>query len=241
MKIILTLITALLFLAGCSGGPNSAAPGDQNGKPSEKPNQSEPSKPPITKPEPAQPSNPQPNPSKASPSHQDYKIEAYFPEQNQVKYFKGTGNEFAEEKETVYERQGDYLPTIVSNGGTNMLKIYKLTNQGIFLVYQEPEYYEDDVPPIASLEEHFQEVPVLTDPIKHGVDINGWKITAVNKTILLPIGTVRHVIILELTNEDGSISRQYWAPKFGIVKKEFYFMHSDGSETVITSELIDTD
>jgi hypothetical protein len=203
-------------------------PGTDTGKPAENPSQ------PTTKPT-------EPDNSKPDPVQQDNLVKAYFPEQNQIKYFKGIGNEFAEEKEIIFEMQGNYLPTIVSNGGTSMLRIYKLTDKGIYLVYQQPEYYEKNVPDITTLQDRFKEIPILTEPIAEGRVINGWKIISKDKNLLLPIGSIKKAIVLELVNQDGSITRQYWAPKFGLVKKEFYMKDNSGSETLITSELMDTD
>ncbi|WP_423410600.1 hypothetical protein AABM38_12025 [Heyndrickxia sp. MSNUG] len=187
------------------------------------------------------PTSPTSPDSKPGQSDQKISLKDYFPSENQIKYFKGTGNEFAEEKEIVFEMQGNYLPTIVSNGGTSMLKIFKLTEKGIFLVYQQSEYYEKDVPAVTSLEKDFKEAPILTNPISEGTVINGWKIVSSNKNLLLPIGSIKKAVVLEQENQDSSISRQYWAPKYGLVKKEFYMKDSSGSEMLITSELMDTD
>jgi len=206
------------------GKPITTAPGKTNGSPSK------PTAPPTS-----------PDNSKPDQSQEDISLKAYFPAENQIKYFKGTGNEFAEEKETVFEMQGNYLPTIISNGGTSMLKIYKLAEKGIYLVYLQPEYYEKDVPAVTSLEKDFKEVPILTKPLAVGTFINGWKIVSSKKNLLLPIGSIKKAVVLEQENQDGSISRQYWAPKFGLVKKEFYMKDSSGSEMLITSELMDTD
>lgn len=210
------------------GSSNDETPDTGTGKPGENPSQ------PTTKPT-------DPDDSKPDPVHKDHLVKAYFPQQNQIKYFKGTGNEFAEEKEIIFELQGSYLPTIVSNGGTSMLKIYKLTDKGIYLVYQQPEYYENYVPEVITLQDSFTEIPILTEPVAEGRVINGWKIISKDKNLLLPIGSIKKAIVLEQVNQDGSITRQYWAPKFGLVKKEFYMKDNSGAETLITSELLDTD
>lgn len=247
MKAFFALFISVM-LAGCSG-LHSITPSEQEKPVDSSQDQSDPITSDSGKPDgnPVQPTpTPTPTPtnpdtSKPEPTHENHLFKDYFPEENQIKYFTGTGNEFAEEKETVFEMQGNYLPTIVSNGGTSMLKIYKFTDKGIYLVYQQPEYYEKDVPLVTSLENEFKETPILIEPIAEGAVINGWKIISVNKNLLLPIGSIKNSIVLELANKDGSISRQYWAPKYGLVKKEFYMKDSSGYETIITSELMDTD
>lgn len=252
MKAILLLLMSLT-LAGCSGLQSynkheQEKPTDSAHDQSDQPKQGDSDETPVKDDQgkatdtPTKPTTPPTSPdSKPGQSDQEISLKKYFPAENQIKYFKGTGNEFAEEQETVFEMQGNYLPTIVSNGGTSMLKIYKLTEKGIFIVYQQPEYYEKDVPAVTSLEKDFKEIPILTNPISEGAVINGWKIVSSKKNLLLPIGSIKNAVVLEQENQDSSISRQYWAPKYGLVKKEFYMKDSSGSEMLITSELMDTD
>ncbi|WP_335378836.1 hypothetical protein [Bacillus sp. JJ1122] len=247
------ILLVSLTLAGCSVFQSNSKyeqekPADSAHDPTDQPKQGDSDEKPVTNDQgktndtPTKPTTSPTHPdSKPGQSDQERSLKEYFPAENQIKYFKGTGNEFAEEKETVFKMQGNYLPTIISNGGTSMLKIYKLTDKGIFIVYQQPEYYEKDVPAVTSLEKDFKEIPILTNPISEGTVINGWKIVSSKKNLLLPIGSIKKTVVLEQENQDGSISRQYWAPKYGLVKKEFYMKDSSGSEMLVTSELMDTD
>lgn len=233
MKAFISLL--LIFsLAGCSYN-DTADPQNQE-KPSDSANENPVSPAPShnggSPTSPAKPATPGSN-----PSQKVIEINDFFPAENQIKFFEGKGNEFAQETEVIFEMQDNYLPTVVSNGGTSMLKIYKLTDEGIYLVYQQPEYYEESVPAPFEFEDKFKEVPILTKPLKSGAMINGWKIIAVDQNLLLPIGSIKKAVILEQEEEDGSFSRQYWAPGLGLVKKEFYMIDSKGSETSITTEL----
>jgi hypothetical protein len=236
LKALISLL--LIFtLAGCTW--NESANPQHEEKPSDssndKPKPAEPTKPDGSPATPASPATPV-----STPSQQENTLKKFFPDDNQVKYFEGEGNEFADEKEIIFELQDNYLPTIVSNGGTSMLKIYKMTDTGIYLVYQQPEYYENRIPDLSTLESQFKEVPILTEPLKPGTMINGWKVIALDQNLLLPIGTVKQAVILEKTDDNGSVSRQYWAPRYGLVKKEFYMKDSMGTETIITTELLDS-
>lgn len=239
VSVLKAFISLLLIfsLAGCSFNETADQPNQE--KPSDSPNEKPVSPaPPNNEGSPATPAKPAtPVSPDSNPTHQEIEINEFFPDENQIKFFDGKGNEFAQEKEIIFEMQGDYLPTIVSNGGTSMLKIYKLTDEGIYLAYQLPEYYEEQIPALSELEDEFTEVPILTKPVKSGEMINGWKIIDVDQILQLPIGTIKNAVILEQEAEDGSITRQYWAPKFGLVKKEFYMIDSKGTETSITTEL----
>ncbi|MFE8702372.1 hypothetical protein ACFYKX_17380 [Cytobacillus sp. FJAT-54145] len=164
-------------------------------------------------------------------------IQQYFPKEKQKKFFKGIGNEFAEESEWFYEQEGNYLPSVLENGGTRILKVYKLTSEGLYLVYEEPEFYRDEIPSMETLQSAFKEKPLLLSSLKEGSFIGSWKVIKTNEELTVPLGEMDHVMVLEHSNGDGSISRQYWAPTFGLVKKEFYMEHEDGNETMVTSEL----
>lgn len=214
-KRLSVIIVGLLFLMGCNADKN----------PSVQP-----------KPVPVNPDSV--NPAPVDPSQQaEINIEAYFPKEKQVKYFKGMGNEFATETHTFYEKQGDLLPVIIDNGGTRILKVYQLNEQGIFLVYEQEEYYEDEVPSLQSLQTESKKMSILVKPIKVGEVINGSEIVSVDEELTVQIGTLNKVIVLETKYEDGSLHREYWAPTYGLVKKEFYMKHEDGNETLVTSEL----
>lgn len=161
----------------------------------------------------------------------------FLPPDLTVKHFKGEGNEYAAEVETFFQSEGEYLPSYVNNGGTQVLKIYQVTTQGIYVVYEEPEYYEETPPSISSLQDDFQKVEVLTLPLEKGKTINGWEIVGTDESLTLPLGTVSDIVVLEKTFEDGSISRNYWAKKLGLVKKEYYYKAEDGTELAVTTEL----
>lgn len=161
----------------------------------------------------------------------------YFPNKPMEKDFLGTGNEFAQYKEMVLTNEGFYYPAIIDNGGTRMLRIYKVTNDGISTVYEQPEFYNENIPPLAPLEASFKEVPLLTLPLEIGKSIGEWKLVQVNETITVPYGKFNEVVVLEKVNQDGSINRQYWAKQFGKVKDEYSYQDQTGQSIEVLSEL----
>jgi len=166
-------------------------------------------------------------------------IKEYFPLENKVYSFAGQGNEFASYKEIFYETEDGYLPAVVENGGTRILKVYQLTSDGIYTVYEQPEYYEQKIPPIEQVKDHFfSPKPQLAAPLSNGSGFNSWKIIETDAKLKLPFGELDHVIILEQKESgDHSTVTSYWAPGYGKVKQEFIYTEENGEEFIVTSEL----
>jgi hypothetical protein len=160
----------------------------------------------------------------------------FFPQSPTERLFLGKGNEFATYTETFYKNEGSYYPSIVENGGTSMLRIYKVTEDEIALVYEEGEFY-DDVPPISSLEDKFQTRPILTAPIKVGSENREWKVIEYLESLKVPFGNIPDVYVLEKKNKEGSTEKQYWARQYGKIKEEFIIDDQNGVQFEVTSEL----
>jgi hypothetical protein len=176
--------------------------------------------------------SPQPNVDEQTVSLLDF-----FPNQPIEKQFLGTGNEFAQYTETFYQKEGNYYPAIVDNGGTRMLRIYRVTDKEISIVYEQPEFYQDAIPSIASLEAAFKDKPLLTLPIEIGKTMGEWKIISLTESVTVPFGEFSDVIVLEKTNQDGSINRQYWVEEYGKVKDEYSQKDENGNLFEVKSEL----
>lgn len=175
---------------------------------------------------------PQPNVDEQTVSLLDY-----FPNNPIEKQFQGIGNEFAQYSETFFEKEGDYYPAIVDNGGTRLLRIYRVTDKEISIVYEQPEFYEETIPSIASLEAAFQNKPLMTLPLEVGKTMGDWKIVSLSETVTVPFGTFSDAIVLEKTNEDGSINRQFWVEEYGKVKDEYSQKDENGDLFEVKSEL----
>jgi hypothetical protein len=161
----------------------------------------------------------------------------FFPNKPIEKQFKGIGNEFAQYTESFYEKDGDYYPAIVDNGGTRILRIYSVTDKAISIVYEQPEFYEETIPSISSLEAAFQSKLLLTLPLEVGKTMGDWKLVSLSDTVTVPFGTFSDVMVLEKKNEDGSINRQYWVEEYGKVKDEYSHTDENGNVFEVKSEL----
>ncbi|WP_142922578.1 hypothetical protein [Neobacillus notoginsengisoli] len=173
----------------------------------------------------------------ASGAETSIQTTTYFPKAQQIKTYKGSGNEFASEVETAFTREGNYLATVSDNGGTRILRIFQLDNKGISIVYEEPEYYDEDAPDIGSLKQAFRPKVILPNPVTLNQRFDDWIVKMVDAAVAVPYGKINKVIVLEKTGEDGSTIQNYWAPGLGIVKKSFYLKDDSGNETVVTTEL----
>jgi hypothetical protein len=161
----------------------------------------------------------------------------YFPSPPLEKSFLGNGNEFAQYTETFYENSGEFYPSIVNNGGTRMLRVYKVTEDEISIVYEQAEYYEETIPEISTIEPDFSSKPLVQSPVEIDKTAGDWKIISLTEQVTVPYGEYTDVIVIEKQNEDKSVNRQYWAPKVGKIKDEFYLEDENGTAYEVTSEL----
>lgn len=171
------------------------------------------------------------------PVEQTVSLLDFFPKAPMEKHFLGIGNEFAQYKETFYQQEGDYLPSVIDNGGTRTLRIYKVTNQEISIVYEQPEFYDETPPFLSTLEHAFKNEPLLALPLKKGKKIGDWKIVKLNAEVNVPYGQFSNVILIEKINPDGSVNRQYWVENYGKIKDEYFQHDENGDNITISSEL----
>lgn len=183
------------------------------------------------------PSKPQPQDKIDSPtSSLKLNLNDYFPQENKTFSFRGEGNEFASYKEDFFQLTDNYLTSIVENGGTRIFKVYQLTNDGIYLVYEQPEYYEEAPLEVEALKNQFKPVPLLKAPLEIGNKYNDISILKINEELTLPIGQLTNVIVTEQRDDDQhTILKKYWAPGYGLVKTEF--ISTEPEEMIVTSEL----
>ncbi|WP_059171053.1 hypothetical protein [Bacillus sp. FJAT-27445] len=245
MRKLLVLITALFIVGGCSAGDHSKPAKDTN---LEQSNKGGNGKDHTEKKE--VPNKPGPTTGNGSSTDSadggngtnigtgtPIQTGAYMPAPNQLKKFKGTGNEYAAEVERVFSKENAYLAAVAENGGTSILRIYQLDKNGISIVYEEPEYYSEDAPDINAYKRTFKPRLILPNPLKPNQQFDGWTVKETDATVKVPYRTLSNAIILEKIGEDGSVVQNIWAPGLGIVKKSFYLKDSSGNETIVTTEL----
>lgn len=179
------------------------------------------------------------NESSKSPKdyQQDVSLLEYAPPENVIKYFEGTGNEFATYSLETFSMEDDHL-AVISHSGTNTLNVYHIQPGNIEFVYSESEFYKKDIPNLKELTgEGTRKEIILKLPLKQGAHFDKWTIKEVNATVNLPYGKVKDVIILRSKNSEGWITLKYWAKQLGIVKEVEKRKNDDGSTFKVTSEL----
>lgn len=178
-------------------------------------------------------------PAKPKPPKEEISIEEYYPQENKTYQYRGEGNEYAAYTEVFYKKTDSYLPSIVDNGGTRLLRIYQLTEKGIYVVYEQPEFYNETIPSFDEMKQYFNPVPLLEKPIKENTSFNGWKIINTNEKMMLFDGEVKNIIIIEQHDQqNNTVVRKYWAPKLGMVKQEFESGEENPEKFSVMSELV---
>lgn len=158
--------------------------------------------------------------SKSPKDHQkDVSLQEYAPPENVIKYFEGTGNEYATYSLETFTMEDDLL-AVISHSGTNTLNVYHIQPEKIVSIYSESEFYKSDIPNLENLAGKGTEEEVMLElPLKQGAQFGKWMIKETNATVELPYGKVNDVIILESKSSEGWVSLKYWAKELGIVKE----------------------
>ncbi|MBM7624466.1 hypothetical protein [Sporohalobacter salinus] len=167
-------------------------------------------------------------------------ISSYFPAK-EGRYFKfsGIGNEFAAFNKEVKFKNDSLVQIHENNGGTEMAKVYKITDKKVIQLVEETEFYSEENL-LSDIEENkqFEEV-ILQTPLEVG---NSWvsgetrrKIIAIDKKIEVPAGEFSNVIKVKITPRDENRQfeiYEYYAKKVGLIRRE-----SKGEGYRVISEL----
>ncbi|GGA27213.1 hypothetical protein [Psychrobacillus lasiicapitis] len=190
------------------------------------------------KPEDTETTSKTPSEEAVPPSESSLSLSHFFMPDNSVAHFKGEGNEYASYTLTTLYPFENFVTTYEDNGGTVMQRIYHITDDKISLIAENGEAYEPTTHSLAELQAK-QEIEVyLASPLEVGATFNGWKITSVSETLETDSQTFDHVIVIEKTNEDSSITRKYFAKNFGEIKREFIMQ--EGDEQFIVSSVFES-
>lgn len=162
-------------------------------------------------------------------------LTAYFMKDGTEAHFEGEGNEYAAFTSRTKYLDENYVSVYEDNGGTVMLRVYRIEDDQILLVWEEGERYEELKADELALESLEPMKTYLKMPLEKGTEFDGWVITDTQATVETPYKKFDHVVVTELKTDDGT-TRRYFAEGFGEVKREF-FMENNGPETTVTSTL----
>ncbi|MGB6778824.1 MAG: hypothetical protein WBE33_08700 [Planococcus citreus] len=161
----------------------------------------------------------------------------YFLEDESIARFEGYGNEFAEFTLKTDYMEANHVATYEDNGGTVVLKVFRLHDDRIELVKQEGEFYDDYTASFEELEALEVISTYLEFPIEEGQEIGDATVVETGTSLETPYQNFDDVFVLESMTEDGSINRNYFVEGYGEVKREFRANADDSDEMAITSTL----
>ncbi|EGA88894.1 putative lipoprotein protein [Planococcus donghaensis MPA1U2] len=164
-------------------------------------------------------------------------LSTFFMPDTSTATFLGEGNEYASfTLRTVY-MDDQHIATYEDNGGTVMLKVYRVGENAVELVKEQTEFYEDFV---ASSEELEALQPIrtyLTLPLEVGTVIENWTVTETDATGETPFQKFKNAIVLESEETENAMNKTYFAEGYGEVKREFRMQEEGQEEFVVTSVL----
>ena len=225
---------AVVLLSACGNQPSPVGPSAPSSAPpiSSVPS-SMPTQPGASSDLPAQPGAPS-EPAQKPPA----RLDEYFPfEENVFKKFKGTGNEYAEFESYVDFIIDGSMQIRTINPGTTTVSVYRLKDGAVTRVHFAGERYFRLNETAARTGDDI----LIKEPIEIGTT---WKaqdgstrsITALDVAVDVPAGAYR---ALEVTTEGNhSVLKDYYAPKVGLVKREFYTQDMPDDKIISALEVI---
>ena len=166
------------------------------------------------------------------------RLDEYFPfEENVFKKFQGTGNEYAEFESYVDYITDGSMQIRTINPGTTTVSVYRLENGAVTRVHFAGERYFRLNETAARTGEDI----LIKEPIEIGTtwqtqDGSTRSITALDVAVDVPAGAYR---ALEVTTEgNNSVLKDYYAPKVGLVKREFFTQDMPDDRIISALEVI---
>lgn len=218
MKFFVTLLV-LLLLSACSSPFNESTSSTENLT--------------ITKP---QPDKVVDEPKDAEPKLETNELTSFFMANGTIANYLGEGNEFASYRSRTQWHNANTVSVYEENGGTTMLRTFRVTEEAIFMIKEQGEYYEEFNPTNDELNTLTPLSSYLQLPLEEGASFDDWQVRNVNLTIGTPFKTFNNVLLLEKTDEVGNINRRYIVKNYGEVKREFIMQDGD-RDYVVTSTL----
>ncbi|MCZ8535890.1 hypothetical protein M9R32_01640 [Paenisporosarcina quisquiliarum] len=163
-------------------------------------------------------------------------LKSFFMRDGAVASYIGEGNEYASYQARTQWHNDDTVSINEDNGGTTVIRTYRITDDSIDLIKEQGEFYEQFNP----TNEDLKSLPTLSTflqlPLEKGTTFDEWTLVNVEQTLETPYETFNHVIVLEKTDDNGAIQRKYLVKGFGEVKREFLMKEND-AEFIVTSIL----
>ena len=171
-----------------------------------------------------------------TPIEEKIELTSFFMQDGAVANYLGEGNEYASYQARTQWHNDDTVSIYEDNGGTTVIRTFRITEDSIDLIKEQGEFYEQFNP----TDEELESLPTISTflqlPLEKGTTFDEWTLVNVEQTLETPYKTFDDVIVLEKTDESGAIQRKYVVEGFGEVKREFLMKEND-SEFIVTSIL----
>lgn len=162
---------------------------------------------------------------------------AFFLDDGAIAHFEGEGIEFAQLRVETNHMEADHIALYEDNGGTTILRVYRLGADRIELVKEEPEFYEEYSATAEELQELEPISTYLEFPLEEGNEIGDRTVIETGATVETPYETFEEAYVLESVSEDGAINTSYFVEGYGEVKREFYMEEEEQDSFMVTSSL----
>ncbi|MEK5232037.1 hypothetical protein MHB42_09700 [Lysinibacillus sp. FSL K6-0232] len=163
-------------------------------------------------------------------------LRSFFPPDGSTAYFQGEGNEFAGYTLRTTFLDAEHIAQLEDNGGVVLLKIYRITNTTIDLVFQEPVDSEPALPSAAEAAAYPVLETILQQPLQVGTSFQGWTIESTNATV--DTGTTVYHDVIQLTRlEDGMTTTKFFVAGIGLIRTEHTMQTAEDEPFVVTSTL----
>ncbi|MFD1030217.1 hypothetical protein [Metaplanococcus flavidus] len=162
---------------------------------------------------------------------------SFFMDDGTTAQFEGEGMEFATLTIRTDYLEEDYVALYEDNGGTTILKVYRLADDKVELVKEEPEFYDDYNPTSEELEELEAVSTYLEFPLEEGNTFDDRTVVETGATVETPYETFKDAIVLESEESENATNRWYFVEGYGEVKREFITQEEGEEEFTVTSSL----
>ncbi|MGX2958506.1 hypothetical protein JNUCC23_04375 [Peribacillus sp. JNUCC 23] len=160
----------------------------------------------------------------------------FFMKDGAIAEYLGIGNEYAQYNSRTQWLNDHYVNVYEDNGGTVMLRTFRIEENKVVVVKEISEAYDDYLPTENELDQLNPLYTYLQLPLKTGSEFDGWKVIEDSLILSTPYKQFENVIVIEINNEDHSVTRKYFVAGLGEVKREFT-MQEGKEKTTITSVL----
>ncbi|WP_422122366.1 hypothetical protein DHX103_11195 [Planococcus sp. X10-3] len=177
------------------------------------------------------------DPAEEEPSDDSIDPLSFFMADGTIAHFEGVGNEFATLTiRTEYLEEG-YVALYEDNGGTTMLRVYRLSEDRVDLVKEEGEFYEDYNTTFEELEELAVISTYLEFPLEEGNTMGDRTVVQSGAIVETPYETFEDAIVLESKGSEDTTNIWYFVEGYGEVKREFVMQEEGEEEFRVTSSL----